>query len=105
MSGIVELFPKQDKMAKPHADVKPSVGQSIITTPSDTASLSSQGRPDDKPSKDAPPLAQPLATQENQRMEAALGDAVLRFLRIRKGPKGEKYDLDAVWAKSCLFFF
>ncbi|PKS10116.1 hypothetical protein jhhlp_001866 [Lomentospora prolificans] len=83
-------------MAKPHADVKPSVGQSIITTPSDTASLSSQGRPDDKPSKDAPPLAQPLATQENQRMEAALGDAVLRFLRIRKGPKGEKYDLDAI---------
>jgi hypothetical protein len=29
-------------------------------------------------------------------MEAALGDAVLRFLRIRKGPKTDGYDLDAV---------
>jgi hypothetical protein len=42
---------------------------------------------------DIPP---PLAVQENQRMEAALGDAVLRFLRIRKGPRRDEYDPDAV---------
>ncbi|KAF2644952.1 major facilitator superfamily transporter [Massarina eburnea CBS 473.64] len=29
-------------------------------------------------------------------MEAALGDSILRFLRIRKGPKPDEYDLDAV---------
>jgi hypothetical protein len=29
-------------------------------------------------------------------MEAAMGDAILRFLRIRKGPKGDEYDLDAI---------
>jgi hypothetical protein len=29
-------------------------------------------------------------------MESALGDAILRFFRIRKGPKGDEYDLDAV---------
>ncbi|TKW51739.1 putative transporter [Colletotrichum tanaceti] len=44
----------------------------------------------------APPTAPALATQENQRMEAALGDAILRFFRIRKGPKGDEYELDAV---------
>lgn len=43
-----------------------------------------------------PPTAPALATQQTQRMEAALGDAILRFLRIRKGPKAEEYDLDAV---------
>ena len=37
-----------------------------------------------------------LATAETQRMEAALGDYVLRFLRIRKGPKKAIYDLNAV---------
>ncbi|KAK2038774.1 major facilitator superfamily transporter [Colletotrichum somersetense] len=42
-----------------------------------------------------PPTAPALATQETQRMEAALGDAILRFLRIRKGPKADEYDLDA----------
>ncbi|KAK2029024.1 hypothetical protein LX32DRAFT_693646, partial [Colletotrichum zoysiae] len=47
----------------------------------------------------APPpstmTAPALATQETQRMDAALGDAILRFLRIRKGPKADEYDLDA----------
>ncbi|KAF1959709.1 major facilitator superfamily transporter [Byssothecium circinans] len=37
-----------------------------------------------------------LASKETQHTEAALGDAVLRFLRIRKGPKPDQYDLDAV---------
>ena len=29
-------------------------------------------------------------------MEGALGDAILRFLRIRKGPKSDAHDPDAV---------
>ncbi|PVI06677.1 major facilitator superfamily transporter [Periconia macrospinosa] len=37
-----------------------------------------------------------LAAQETQKMEAVMGDAILRFLRIRKGPKSEQYDLDAI---------
>jgi hypothetical protein len=38
-----------------------------------------------------------LAATETQRMEAALGDYILRFLRIRKGPKNDIYDVDAVY--------
>lgn len=49
--------------------------------------------------KDATGLSPPgpldLATRETVRMEAALGDAILRFLRIRKTPKSDEYDLDA----------
>jgi hypothetical protein len=37
-----------------------------------------------------------LATQETQRMEAALGDWLLRSLRFRKGKRNDNYDLDAV---------
>jgi len=37
-----------------------------------------------------------LATAETQRMEAVLGDYVLRFLRICKRPRKNVYDLDAV---------
>lgn len=37
-----------------------------------------------------------LATAETQRIEAALGDYILRLLRIRKGPMKHVYDLDAV---------
>lgn len=37
-----------------------------------------------------------LAAQEGQRMEGALGDAILRLLRIRKRPKNAGRDLDAV---------
>ena len=37
-----------------------------------------------------------LATAETQRMDVALGDYVLRFLRIRKSSKKDLYDLDAV---------
>jgi hypothetical protein len=42
-----------------------------------------------------PPMAPALASQQMQRMESVLGDAILRFLRIRKGKKPE-YDLDAI---------
>ncbi|KAJ4994466.1 major facilitator superfamily transporter [Stagonosporopsis vannaccii] len=37
-----------------------------------------------------------LATAETQRTEAVLGDYVLRFFGIRKGPKKDIYDVDAV---------
>lgn len=35
-------------------------------------------------------------TQQNQRMESALGDAVLRFLRLRKGRKRPQHDPNGV---------
>jgi hypothetical protein len=47
-------------------------------------------------SSPTPPPPPPLATRETVRMEAAMGDAVLRLLRIRKGPKPDAYDLDAI---------
>ncbi|KAI0425827.1 major facilitator superfamily transporter [Xylaria sp. FL1042] len=43
----------------------------------------------------APPLAPALAAEGTERMESALGDALLRLLRIRKGPKNDGFDLDA----------
>ncbi|KAH7380693.1 major facilitator superfamily domain-containing protein [Pyrenochaeta sp. MPI-SDFR-AT-0127] len=44
-----------------------------------------------------------LAATETQRMETALGDYVLRFLRIRKGPKNDIYDVDAVATQSSIW--
>lgn len=69
-------------------------------TPSDTSSIKAPPPLDE--SKDLyadtagrhSDQAAPLAAAEGARAEAALGDAVLRFLRVRKGPP--KYDLDAV---------
>lgn len=76
--------------------ITPSLSRSA--TPSEDGNLNSRGNPDDKlPNDLAPPTATALATRENERVEAVLGDAILRFLRIRKGPKREEYDLDAVW--------
>lgn len=53
-----------------------------------------------RPSSDVSDLttstAGALATKEGGRMEAVLGDALLRFLRIRKGPRKEQYDPDAI---------
>lgn len=66
-------------------------------SPTDRDSLKSQGRKGSKDEGDLVPLAPAaLATRDTIRMEAAMGDAILRFLRIRKGPKNEEYDLDAV---------
>ncbi|KAI1097630.1 MFS general substrate transporter [Jackrogersella minutella] len=65
-------------------------------TPSDNGSLQSKGITDDIHSSHVTTTTPALATQETQRMEAALGDALLRFLRIRKGPKIGEYDLDAI---------
>lgn len=75
--------------------VTPSPGRSA--TPSEDGNLPSKGNPEDKtPSDLAPPTATALATRETERVEAVLGDAILRFLRIRQGPKREEHDLDAV---------
>lgn len=60
-----------------------------VQTPSDRDSLKT-------PADAVPPTAPALAARDAQRTEAALGDAVLRFLRIRKRPKDDRYDLDAV---------
>ncbi|KXH51841.1 major facilitator superfamily transporter [Colletotrichum salicis] len=66
-------------------------------TSSDIGALCSKSAVDDKVIVDtAPPTAPALATQQTQRMEAEMGDAILRFFRIRKGPKPEEYDLDAI---------
>ncbi|KAI1872117.1 uncharacterized protein JN550_004320 [Neoarthrinium moseri] len=52
---------------------------------------------------ETPPYVANLASENTQRMEAALGDAILRFLRIRKGPKGDEYDLDATATQSSIW--
>ncbi|KAI2607968.1 MFS general substrate transporter [Hypoxylon sp. NC1633] len=66
-------------------------------TPSDHGDLGSKRGVEGILTKDlTPPTAPALAARETQRMELALGDAILRFLRIRKGPKGDEYDLDAI---------
>ncbi|KZM18761.1 transmembrane transport [Ascochyta rabiei] len=44
-----------------------------------------------------------LATAETQLMEAALGDYILRLLRIRKGKRTDIYDLDAVATQSSIW--
>jgi hypothetical protein len=44
-----------------------------------------------------------LATAETQREETALGDYVLRLLRIRKGHKEENFDLDAVCGLNIIY--
>lgn len=71
-------------------------------TPSDHDSLKSKAAPDVKGPHDLVSATGPaLASGENQRMEGVLGDAILRFLRIRKGPKLDAYDPDAVrWQDS-----
>ncbi|KAH8163534.1 hypothetical protein CIB48_g4706 [Xylaria polymorpha] len=43
----------------------------------------------------APTLAPALAAEGSDRVESALGNALLRLLRIRKGPKNAEVDLDA----------
>lgn len=73
--------------------ISPQLG----STPSDGVSRKSEDVSDRESPKYLPRVtASGLATRETERMEAVLGDAILRFLRIRKGPRGEQYDLDAV---------
>lgn len=82
-------------MSDPQSGVKPS--PAVSATSRDPSVTDSSGGTDGNHVDGSTPLtAPPLATQPNQRMESALGDVVLRLLRIRKGPKGDEYDLDAV---------
>jgi hypothetical protein len=63
---------------------------------SDDDSVSSKLESGTKTPQAAPLQTAPaLAARESQHMEGVLGDAVLRFLRIRKGPRKDAYDLDA----------
>jgi hypothetical protein len=70
----------------------------VSDSPSENGSLKAtekvhnDGYPDDA----VPHTAPALASQQGQRMEAAMGDSILRFLRIRKPRKDNVYDLDAV---------
>jgi hypothetical protein len=74
-------------------------GQTPIKPPSSAASTSSNHAGfDTKHAVKETATITGLATTETQRMEAALGDYILRFLKIRKGPKNEIYDVDAVCA-------
>ncbi|KAH7236734.1 major facilitator superfamily domain-containing protein [Fusarium redolens] len=76
--------------------VVPSSG--VSDSPSDTGSFKGKSKVenDGYPSDSVPPTAPALAAQQGQRMEAAMGDAILRFLRIRKPRRNDTYDLDAV---------
>lgn len=87
-------------MANP-ADTKQPWSASQTPDPSSTApsnidQQSANGSDGKVPLKETNSDVPGLAAKETQRMEAAMGDAILRFLRIRKGPKPNEYDLDAV---------
>ncbi|KAH8204915.1 hypothetical protein TruAng_000954 [Truncatella angustata] len=82
-------------MSAPQSATAPA--STVSEAPSDQDDVKSKATIDGKQldgTSPAGPTA--LATQETQRAEAVLGDAVLRFLRIRKGPKADEYDLDAI---------
>ena len=74
-----------------------TTGAIVSNPPQNHRDYGSTNSVDDKQALQAAaaPITQ-LAAKETQRTESALGDALLRFLRIRKGPKPEEYDLDAV---------
>ncbi|KAF4989859.1 hypothetical protein FDECE_14568 [Fusarium decemcellulare] len=64
-------------------------------TASEHGSIKSKGK-DGIASSSESATATPALAKTEGRMEAALGDAILRFLRIRKTPKNEQYDPDAI---------
>ncbi|KAJ4299323.1 hypothetical protein N0V90_004568 [Kalmusia sp. IMI 367209] len=74
---------------------QPVSSQSVKRTASSENAGSTTGTDDKHPVKETATVTN-LATVETQRMESVLGDALLRFLRIRKGPKNDVYDLDAI---------
>ncbi|KAI0447465.1 major facilitator superfamily transporter [Xylaria telfairii] len=72
-----------------------------VSSPHDSDSASEPGKSRSQESIEgkhvtgsAPTLAPALAAEGSGRMESALGDALLRLLRIRKGPKNSGIDLD-----------
>ncbi|CAH0002277.1 unnamed protein product [Clonostachys byssicola] len=72
----------------------PSVGEQS-SSPSEHGSVKSPGKTETNVIETSPrSTAPPLSTTEPKRME--LGDIVLRFLGIRKGPRHEKYNPDAI---------
>ncbi|KAG9495866.1 hypothetical protein J7337_012428 [Fusarium musae] len=86
-------------MSHQQPTIVPSSG--VSDSPSDNGSLNGKSKDenDGYPSDPVPPTAPALAAQQGQRMEAAMGDAILRFLRIRKPRRNDIYDLDApsIW--------
>lgn len=79
---------------KPSLQVSPAEESD---SPSDRVSLQSKERVNKRNGSELAPFEPTeLATRENVRMETAMGDAILRFFRIRKGPKPDQYNLDAV---------
>lgn len=86
---------REDIMSTQHPAINPS--SSGHNTPSEHDSENPKATRYVKGPQDLVSTTEPtLASRENQRMEGALGDAILRFLRIRKGPKLDAQDLDAV---------
>jgi hypothetical protein len=67
-----------------------------FATPTDHASIDSKAPPSDKQAGHTIKPNPDGTVQQNQRMESVLGDAVLRFLRIRKGPKLNSHDPNAI---------
>lgn len=66
-------------------------------TASDHDSVKSRTTRDVEDPHDSVSATEPaLASREKPRMEGVIGDAILRFLRIRKQPKSDAQDLDAV---------
>lgn len=67
-----------------------------FATPTGHDSIDSKAAPDDKRAGHSVKPGPDGIVQQNQRMESVLGDAVLRFLRIRKGPKLNSHDPNAI---------
>jgi hypothetical protein len=67
-----------------------------LVAPIDYGSIDSKTTPDDKQAKHSIKAGPDPSVQQNQRMESVLGDAILRFLRIRKGPKLDAHDPNAI---------
>ena len=83
------------------ANAKPPViaaSPADFTAPTDYDSIDSKTAPGDKQAGHSikPGHGQDATLQQNPRMESVLGDAVLRFLRIRNGPKLNSHDPDAI---------
>ncbi|KAI1311248.1 major facilitator superfamily transporter [Xylaria venustula] len=72
-----------------------------VSSPNDSDTASDPGKSRSQVSIESKnvgpaPLAPALAAEGTERMESALGDALLRLLRIRKGPRNASIDLDSV---------
>ena len=73
-----------------------SASPADFAAPTDYDSIDSKAAPGDKQAGHSVKTGPDGNVQQNQRMESVLGDAVLRFLRIRKGPKLNSHDPSAI---------